>query len=86
MQTLFVEGQFPRLSNLAGMDAQGFVAPDTTHILALTARAARVQDLLGDLEVALVPAAETPAMRVLRDLKAAWREFRDEAMRQGAAR
>lgn len=60
--------------------------PDPAHreadrIRALAERAARVQDLLGDLEVSLLPAGETRGLRLLRDLKAAWREFKDDAMR-----
>ena len=53
----------------------------TDSIHALAERAAKVQDLLGDLELALLPAGETPALRLLGVLKVAWREFRDEAMR-----
>ena len=53
----------------------------TDRIHALAERAAKVQDLLGDLELALLPAGESPPLRLLRELKAAWREFRDEAMR-----
>ena len=53
----------------------------TDRIRALAERAARVQDLLGDMELALLPAGGTPALRLLGDLKRAWREFRDEAMR-----
>ena len=51
------------------------------HLRALAERAARVQDLLGDLELALLPAGESPALRLLGELKRAWREFRDEVMR-----
>ena len=53
----------------------------TDRLRALAERAARVQDLLGDLELALLPAGESPALRLLGELKRAWREFRDEAMR-----
>ncbi len=60
---------------------QGHHEVETDRIRALAERAARVQDLLGDLEVALLPAGESPALRTLRDLKAAWRGFRDEALR-----
>lgn len=55
------------------------------HLRALAERAARVQDLLGDLELALLPAGETPALRLLGDLKRVWREFRDEALRGAPA-
>ncbi len=51
------------------------------HLRVLAERAAQVQDLLGDLEVSLLPGGASPALRLVRDLKAAWREFRDEAMR-----
>jgi hypothetical protein len=51
------------------------------RIRALAAKAARVQDLLGDLEVSLLPAPEPSALRLLHDLKAAWRDFRDDALR-----
>ena len=53
----------------------------TDRLRALAERAARVQDLLGDLELALLPAGESPALRLLGELKRAWLEFRDEAMR-----
>ena len=55
------------------------------RIHGLAERAARVQDLLGDLEIVLFPAGETPALRLLGELKRAWRDFRDEAMRKGGA-
>ena len=60
--------------------------PDPDKIGTLAERAARVQTLLGDLELAGLPGGETPAMRTLRDLKMAWRAFRDEAMREATAR
>lgn len=53
-------------------------APD--RIQALAQRAARVQDLLQDMEVALLASADKGGLRVLVSLKRAWREFRDEAM------
>ncbi len=59
--------------------------PSIDHIRALADRAARVQDLLVDLELALLPAGENPALRLLGDLKRAWREFRDEVVQGGAA-
>ena len=54
---------------------------DTDRIRALAERAARVQSLLGDLELALLPAGESPALKMLRNLKGAWREFRRDARR-----
>ena len=45
--------------------------PSIDRIRALADRAALVQDLLGDLELALLPAGETPALRLLGDLKRA---------------
>ena len=51
------------------------------HLRALAERAAQVQDILGDLELSLLPGGDSPVLRLVRDLKAAWREFRDEAMR-----
>ena len=56
------------------------------HLRALAQRAARVQDILGDLELSLLPGGDSPILRLVRDLKVAWREFRDEAMRDGATR
>ena len=63
------------------MSVQERPDPSIDHTRALAQRAAQVQDLLGDLELALLPAGETPALRLLGELKRAWREFRDEAMR-----
>lgn len=71
------------VSNRIGMNAQQQDRPevDTDRIRALAERAARVQDILGDLEVALLPPGDSRALKVLGELKAAGREFRDEAMR-----
>ena len=60
--------------------------PAIDRIRTLAEPAARVQILLVDLELALLPAGETPALRLLGDLKRAWREFRNEAMREGPSR
>ena len=76
------EGPPPSASNGTGMGSQESI----NRIHGLAERAARVQDLLGDLEVVLLPAGETPALRLLGELKRAWRDFRDEAMREGSAR
>lgn len=67
------------------MSAQQHERPavDTDRIRARAERAARVQDILGNLEVALLPDGETPALRLLRDLKVARRALREEAMRGG---
>lgn len=65
------------------MDAAEQEHPEVARLRALAERAAQVQDLLGDLEIALLPAGESPALRLLGDLKAAWREFRDEALCEG---
>lgn len=54
-------------------------APD--RLQALAQRAARVQDLLQDMEVALLASAAKDGLRLLGELKRAWREFKDEAMR-----
>lgn len=66
------------------MDAAEQEHPEPARLHGLAERAAKVQDLLGDLEIALLPAGETPALRLLGDLKRAWREFRDETMPDGA--
>ena len=68
------------------MDAGEQEHPETVPLRALAERAAQVQDLLGDLEVSLLPGGDSPALRLVRDLKVAWREFRDEAMREATAR
>jgi peptidase E len=48
--------------------------PEVDGIRTLAEQAARVQDVLGDLDLALVPGGETPAMRLLGELKRAWRD------------
>jgi hypothetical protein len=53
-----------------------------SRLRALSRAAARVQDLLADLEMAL-PADPARAVGVLPHLKQAWREFRDAALREG---
>lgn len=62
------------------MPSQEQTQGDRTYLRALAERAARVQDLLGDLEVALLLAGDGRAIRLLGELKGAWRAFRDEAM------
>ena len=57
-------------------------APDRPQ--ALDQRAARVQDLLQDMEVALLASTDKDGLRVFGGLKRAWREFRDLAMRNSA--
>lgn len=54
------EGSARGVSNQIGVAAQEHVLPETERLRALAERAARVQDLLGDLEVALLPAGESP--------------------------
>lgn len=66
------------------MDAAEQEHPEVARLRALAERAAQVQDLLGDLEVSLLPGGDSPALRLVRDLKIAWRAFRDEAMPDGA--
>ena len=66
------------------MSVQERPDPSIDHTRALAQRAARVQDMLGDLEVSLLPGGDSPALRLVRDLKIAWRAFRDEAMPDGA--
>ena len=51
-------------------------APDRIQVLAQ--RAARVQDLLQDMEVALLASADKHGLQVLVGLKRAWREFRGD--------
>lgn len=74
-----------RASNRPGMATPEPAPPATAHIQALAQRAARIQDLLQDMEVALLGTGDTEALRVLGGLKRAWRDFRDEALREGAA-
>lgn len=69
---------------MQGHDEDVRPAPDDGATNSLAHKAALVQDLLRDLELTLLPTGETPATRLLRELKQAWREFRDEALlRQG---
>lgn len=59
--------------------------PAPGRIQAPPQRAARVQGLLQDMEVALLSSADKDRLRVLGGLKRAWRRFRGLAMRNGAA-
>ena len=54
--------------------------PDHAAIEDLIHKAARVQELLKDLEVSLLAPGERTPLAVLRELKAAWTAFRDAAM------
>lgn len=54
--------------------------PDHAAIENLIYKAARVQELLKDLEVSLLAPGERTPLAVLRELKAAWSVFRDAAM------
>ncbi len=72
------------MSNAPDMDDVDQGHPEVDRIRTLAEQAARLQDILGDLEVALVHGGETPAMRLLGELKRAWRDFKDEAMRSGS--
>ncbi len=53
---------------------------DHAAIEDLIHKAARVQELLKDLEVSLLAPGERTPLAVLRELKAAWTAFRDAAM------
>lgn len=63
-----------RMSNATAMDDVDEGTPEVDGIRTLAEQAARVQDVLGDLDLALVPGGETPAMRLLGELKRAWRD------------
>ena len=66
------------------MDQQPQTQPEgDIRLHDLAAKAAAVQDLLRDIEIAMLPAGETASTRLLRDLKQAWREFRDAALLGG---
>jgi len=58
-------------------------APGTERIRLLAEKAARVQDVLQDLEVALLRTGDKGGLRLIGELKRAWRGFKDEAMRGG---
>jgi len=66
------------------MDGEG-QREDTAHIRTLAQKAATVQNLLQDLEVALVGAGDKTSLRLVGDLKRAWRAFRDEAIHSRVA-
>jgi hypothetical protein len=53
---------------------------DHAAIEDLIHKAARVQELLKDLEVSLIASGEKTPLAVLRELKAAWTAFRDAAL------
>ena len=50
------------------------------QIRSLAQQAARVQDLLQDLEVSVLSSGDRVALRLTVELKRAWREFRDQAL------
>lgn len=55
----------------------------TLRLRTLAEKAAHVQDWLQDLEVALLGAGDRSSLKLLGELKRAWREFKDEALRSG---
>jgi len=66
------------------MDDEG-QRENTAHIRTLAQQAAKVQHLLQDLEVALVGAGDKASLRLVGDLKRAWRGFRDQAIHRPVA-
>jgi hypothetical protein len=52
------------------------------QIRSLAQQAARVQDLLQDLEVSVLSSGDRVALRLTVELKRAWREFRDQALQK----
>lgn len=62
------------------MDGQNAPPADTARIRSLAEKAARVQDVLQDLEVALLRSGDKSGLRLVGDLKRTWRNFRDEAL------
>ena len=46
-----------------------------------TQQATRIQDLLQDLEVSVLRSGDRVALRFTVELKRAWREFKDQALR-----
>jgi|GEM_PF-7063592 len=65
------------------MDHQEPPLASTVHLRALADKAGQIRDLLQDLEVALLGTGDRDGLRLVADLKRAWREFRDEALLGG---
>ena len=69
-----------------GTPARGRIPPpmrearEITGISDLARRAARVQELLKDLEVTLIAPGNKEPLAVLKELKGAWGAFRDAAL------